>query len=131
MKNLITLVFGLFICLQGVATDKTNSMVVKGQIREVSGIDYQISLINADSTETIIKSDRVYKFYKICFEVGRNYKVTFCKDDIAKTLIVSADATGLFNLDVDFTSTNNARLYYDYIKHRYRIVVVEPEYAEN
>lgn len=130
MKIIMLLALCLLISLPGVASDKTNSLVLKGLIRETIGIDYEICLINSDESCTSIVCSTAYKFYKIILETGRSYKITFTKKEFTKTLYVNADNVGIFYIDIDFKSKANAHLIYDYHKRQYNLKVLPGDYAQ-
>jgi len=127
MKTIMLVGLALLISLPGVASDKTNALTIRGLILETVSIEYEIHLINDDNSCTLIKTDHVFKHYKIVLELGRNYKITFHKGDLSKTLIVNADACGVFPVDVNFTNRDNARLSYDYFKRKYLLKVLSED----
>lgn len=130
MKNIILLAAGLLFLTQGVALDKTNALIIKGQILETASIDYEISLINTDNSCVSVMTGQALKFYRIVLETGRNYQITFTKSGFSKTLIVQADCIGIFPIDIDFDKPDNAQLTYDYSKGRYHLKVLPSDYAE-
>lgn len=131
LKSIITLALCLIVVVQGVAADKTNALVLKGQIREAAGISYEVSILNEDNSCTLIQTDQVFHFYKITLEVGRNYKIVFSKKNVVKTLIVNADSFGFFYVDVDFQNNVSGHLFYDYYERQYDLKVLPADYAEN
>jgi hypothetical protein len=131
MKKIMTLAIGLLMfSVQGVASDKMNALVIRGQILETTSIDYKISLIDTDQSYQVVKTGQALKFYKIILETGRNYKITFTKGEFSKTLIVKADSRGIFPVDIDFSRTSNAELFYDYQKGKYNLKVLPSDYAQ-
>lgn len=131
MKKSILLVVGLLITLYSVATDKTNSLVIRGIIRDCISVDYTIGLIIDENTIIQVKQERVFKTYKICLEIGRDYRITFTNGHFIKSLTVNADCIGVYLVDVDFTNQNDASLFYNYTRGKYQLNVLKPEYAEN
>ena len=120
MKKVITMALICLISLSGVAM-KNAGLTIRGTIKEAVSIKYEICLIHDDGTCTSIKQASAFKFYRFTLEVGRTYEITFTKGDFIKVLYVTADAIGVFPVDVDFTSKDDAAIAYNYNKRKYEL----------
>lgn len=127
MKHLFSVLLYLMFVLPGVARDNGSSLIVRGVILETVNVDYDICLIKEDGSCESIKKDGAIKFYRFNLEIGREYEITFTKGNFTKVLYIKADAPGIFPMDVDFGSPDNALLSYNYSTRRYQLKRLDDE----
>jgi hypothetical protein len=120
MKKVITMALICLISLSGVAM-KNAGLIIRGTIKEAVSIKYEICLIHDDGSCTSIKQANAFKFYRFVLETGRTYEITFTKGDFTKVLYVTADAPGVFPIDVDFASKDDGAIAYNYHKRKYEL----------
>ena len=129
MKHLLLAICLLF-SLSGVAGNDS-SLIVKGDILVAQNIEYDVCLLNEDGSCTSVKQADTRGSFKITLELGREYMISFTDGVHTKTLFVTADAPGLFEVDVDFGTEDSALLVYNFKKRKYQLNLVDAnEYAE-
>jgi hypothetical protein len=103
---------------------------ISGNFLKGKNISYTVCEINRDMSCKQIKSKTKFIHYSIRLELGKEYVITFRKNDKIKTLYVNVVKTGIMELDVYFGNKHSAVLIYDDKRHHYRIRNLHyPKYA--
>ena len=128
MKKLLTLAL-LSLSISAMSTitvEPTSTFTVQGKFISEHSVNYEVYVINSDSTLELVTSDCALKFFTIDIEIGKEYLVKFIsRDNKVKYLTIDASEYGGFGVDVDFERSGSARLSYNPYKNQYSIVPLE------
>lgn len=103
---------------------KTDELEVSGSFISKSNIKFEIAIVNDDDSKVVIQTKSSTFKYNIKLKLGNKYLVRFIKDEVVKELYITADKSGLMEVDVDFTNTNAAQLCYNETRNDYHLTLL-------
>jgi len=122
MKKLILIMMCIAIAIPSYS--KTDELEVSGSFISKSNIKFEIAIVNDDDSKVVIQTKSSTFKYNIKLKLGNKYLVRFIKDEVVKELYITADKSGLMEVDVDFTNTNAAQLYYNETRNDYHLTLL-------
>jgi hypothetical protein len=136
-KSIFTMVL-LLVSLVSLSTPSTtpfNTFTLQGKFISENSVNYEVYVVNPDSSLQLIETDKSLKFFSIDLEVEKEYVIKFTsKTNETKYLYVSASEYGGFGIDVDFNRTGSARLSYNNYRQEYQVMRINSTsnlYANN
>lgn len=112
-----------------------NTFILQGKFISEHSVNYEVYVVNSDSSLQLIETDKSLKFFSIDLEVDKEYVIKFTsKTNETKYLYVSAEEYGGFGIDVDFNRVGSARLAYDEYRQEYQVIKINSTsnlYANN
>lgn len=128
----------LLVSLVSLSTPSTtpfNTFTLQGKFISENSVNYEVYVVNPDSSLQLIETDKSLKFFSIDLEVEKEYVIKFTsKTNETKYLYVSASEYGGFGIDVDFNRTGSARLSYNNYRQEYQVMRINSTsnlYANN
>ena len=95
------------------------NLKISGHFLKKKNVSYEVCEIHSNMSRTVVEKGKGIFGYSFELELNKNYVITFTKDSLVKTLYVDVTKASKRDLDIDFNSTNCAKLTWDPEKYQY------------
>jgi hypothetical protein len=112
----------LFIGMINVSAINTNEVKLEGYFLNASKVTYEVYTESSTGWDLVKSKSSTFSYFKEKLNINQNYLIVFRKDSKVKFLYLEARRTMCFTIDVDFNTTDNARITYEKNKYKYDII---------
>lgn len=101
---------------------KSEMLTVEGKFLNEKALYMEVFLVQDNGEKIEIACEKTAKSFSVELKKGSRYVISFVsKSGSEKCLFVDATTAGYFQIDVDFSLPNSARLIYDSEDERYEV----------